>query len=479
MTRNVILFELNEVPFRVLDYFNAARPDSFLARASARMQQYRTSIPLDHGQLDPWISWATLHRGVTDANHGILHLGQNLRRADAEYPPAWQILHRAGISTGVFGSLHSSALPPDYREYAFYLPDYFAAKADAHPAGLQSFQEFNLAMTRASTRNVSRGLDMRAGAQFLAQSPFLGMKPSTAFAIARQLAMEVRRPEAKIRRRNMQPLLMYDLFERQLSRTQPSFATFYTNHVAAAQHRYWAAAFLDAPADVDPGWRTRYANEIAEAMSVFAMLLRRLARWVHHHPDYVIVIAGSMGQDGIPAQKTYEFLTVVDPARFFRAMGVPDGAWALRPAMAPCLSVDIAPEHRDRFRQRLLATRIDGFTMVKDHRTFHPLCFDEQDDTFMLYIAIDSYSGPPYASVGEMTMPLDALGLGMMAHEDGVNCTAQHVPEGMLLVYDPKRRFAASARPLVSVLDVLPSLLENFGIERPAYLRGQPTISFG
>ena len=478
MARSIILFELNEVPFQVLDHAVQSDPYGFLDRATARMRQYRTELTVDYGQLDPWISWPTLHRGVPDGKHGILHLGQNLSRADAEFPPVWQILQENGVSTGVFGSLHSSAVPADYNDYAFYLPDYFATDAVAHPPSLGAFQEFNLAMTRASARNVDRGLGLGAAAGFLARAPQLGATPGTAIAIAQQLAREARAPEAKIRRRNIQPRLMYDLFEHQLDATRPQFATFYTNHVAAAMHRYWAATFEDAPAQMDAGWRKQYCQELPAAMNVFSGILRRLLKWVHAHPDYVVIVAGSMGQGAVEAQTTYEFLTITDGGRFFTEMGLPEGSWKLRPAMVPCVSVDVEPEAREAFRARLAGMAINGVPMIKDHRTFHPLCYDEQDGTFMLYVAMDSYDGPQFAADGERRVSFEDLGLGMMAHEDGVNCTAQHVPEGMLLVYDPRQKFDGSARETLPVLDVAPSLLTNFGIAPPGYMTGSPSLSF-
>ena len=105
--RKVILFELNEVPYPVIDEYCRRKPGSFLAKALPRCAQYVT-VAADQLQLDPWITWATLHRGVADVDHGVLHLGQDLDRTDAAFPPLWTIARDGGRSVGVFGSLHSS-----------------------------------------------------------------------------------------------------------------------------------------------------------------------------------------------------------------------------------------------------------------------------------------------------------------------------------------------------------------------------------
>jgi hypothetical protein len=71
--KKIILFELNEVPYKVIDYYCRIRPNSTLARILAEGEQFET-VTEDQLALDPWISWPTLHRGVPDTMHHILHL---------------------------------------------------------------------------------------------------------------------------------------------------------------------------------------------------------------------------------------------------------------------------------------------------------------------------------------------------------------------------------------------------------------------
>ena len=155
MTRRIMLFELNEVPWRIVDEFVADHPTSALARLLPRTRCY-TSIAADRGHLSPWTTWPTLHRGVNDEQHMISAFGQDRTEADTSFPPVWRTLRGAGVSVGVCGSLHSFPTPPDLDGYAFYLPDPFATESTAHPADLVPFQEFQLMMVRASARNVSK-----------------------------------------------------------------------------------------------------------------------------------------------------------------------------------------------------------------------------------------------------------------------------------------------------------------------------------
>jgi len=43
--QKVILFELNEVPVKILDYFVKARPNSWLAKSAPFRKSYSTFVP--------------------------------------------------------------------------------------------------------------------------------------------------------------------------------------------------------------------------------------------------------------------------------------------------------------------------------------------------------------------------------------------------------------------------------------------------
>lgn len=79
----------------------------------------------DQVELDPWISWPTLHRGVIDEEHQIFHLGQSLEYADEHYAPIWRLLSSQGVKVGVMGSLHSSNIPQDVASKRLLCPGHF------------------------------------------------------------------------------------------------------------------------------------------------------------------------------------------------------------------------------------------------------------------------------------------------------------------------------------------------------------------
>jgi hypothetical protein len=222
--RNVILFELNEVPWKIVNSYCHTHPDSTLATVLPHCHKFETVTP-DEGHLSPWITWPTFHRGVVNTKHGIRDFNQDLSAINAAYPSVWEILQRNSVTTGVFGSLHSSPVPQNYRDYAFFVPDPFSTTTTAHPQSVESFQTFNLAMTRESTRNVSSSIALKAGATVLAKWPRLGFKAATFLRIGKHLIDERRRPWVKTRRRTYQVLLAFDVFMKQLTTTRPNFSS--------------------------------------------------------------------------------------------------------------------------------------------------------------------------------------------------------------------------------------------------------------
>lgn len=469
----IILFEMNEVPFRVIDYYCERRPNSALAQVVRSADQYET-VTKDELALDPWISWPTLHRGVPDAQHRILHLGQPLGSTNKGYPPIWQLLRSGGASVGVFGSLHSSAAPEDVSSYAFYVPDYFDNDVFTHPVSLRSFQTLNLKMTRDSARNVARKVPIGAAAEFVMRAPALGVRARTALRLAKHLALELVRPAVRIRRRNLQPLLSMDLFLRQLEKSQPDFATFYTNHVAASMHRYWGAAFPEDFADgvLESVWTAKYESEIFAAMDTLDDLLAALKAFLDRHSDYRLVLASSMGQAAIEARHTYEFLTVTDLAQFMAGLGLRESEWQAKPAMVPCQCVVVVPEKREEFLTSLHALSIDGARAIESVSPTAPMSFDESaPNFFQVFIQFDHYEGDGSGDLAGERIKLSEIGIGTMAHEDGVNCTAQHIPNGSLLIYNPTQpRPRTSKREVVSTTAIAPMLLKHFGMTPPEYM---------
>jgi hypothetical protein len=455
-SRKTVLFELNEVPYKVLRRFARQQPQSATAQLLSDGQCFST-LAADEGELSPWVTWPTLHRGTTV--HGIRDLGQDLSAADAEYPPLWHLLARSGVRVGMFGSMHSYPLPADLSRFAFYLPDTFAAGPEAHPSRLSDFQRFNLAMTAKNGRNVTRGLAGREALAFLRSAPALGLSAASVAKAARQIASERINPARAVRRRSLQAVFAFDFFRAALTRTKPDCAFFFANHVASAQHRYWPAAFPEDYSEQwwSAEWAATYADEIDCAMAETDRMLAWLLRFVRAH-GYSLAVLGSMGQTANDWDMTARSqLLLRDPARLMSALGVE--RWERRPTMEPIYT--FALDDPARAARALSTLAICG----------SPIRVTNDAETLTFELGQMNLVAPAVTLAGRDYGPAE-LGIENVEVQDEVGSAAGHTAEGAMIVYGAGRSVVETP---VSTLEIAPALLKAFGVEplehmlRPPY----------
>ncbi len=464
MPGRIILFELNEVPFKILDDFGRRHPTSTIGQHVPRCTQFTTQS-VDRGHLSPWRTWPSVHRGIPDYSHMITDFGQELHDVDREYPPLWQILVQHRIPTAVCGSLHTHPLPANVEDYAFYLPDVFAAGPECFPRSLEVFQDFHLRMVRESARNVSSKVAWLPALRLLNSAVQLRFRPRTFMDVGKQLLAERLHPHRSVRRRNIQAQLAFDVFMGQLKRTRPAFATFFTNHVAAAMHRFWAATYPEDYEEFHYGttWVSQYRHEIDHALWCFDSMLRRLIRYVHEQPDYKIWIATSMGQAATTAHPLETQLYLVDCRRFMATMGLAVRDWQQQPAMLPQANFRVTPAAENTFRRQLNHLAIDQVPVAYREANGGFFSIDFGHENLHLRASLATLAGCP--------MPYEALGLQLVKIEDKSGASAYHVPQGCLLIYDPKSHSSqASRRESIPHVAIAPTILREFLRSAPSYM---------
>lgn len=315
--RPVLMYELNEVPWEVIDFYSLRNPGSCLADI-VKISKCYTTCTVDVGELHPWVTWPTLHRGVDNTVHKIEFLNQDLSEASA-YPPIWETASKAGLRVGVFGSLQSYPVPQD-TEYAFYVPDTFAPAPDAFPACYVPLQELNLHQTAADGGIIS---DIKPSLRTVANALRLfqvGLSLKTVFRITRQLALERVDAAYKTRRSVLQAPIQFDAFKHALRKTRPDLCTFFTNHVAGMMHRYWRHTFPEHFGD-GPGIKT---DPVRSSNIEFAMRIAdEQIAYLKEYADSVgasLLIVSSMGQEAIH-RRGGDQARILDFAKFVNAIG--------------------------------------------------------------------------------------------------------------------------------------------------------------
>jgi hypothetical protein len=455
----IILFELNEVPQKIVEYYILTQPNSWLAKNYAVLKKFN-SYTENPGQLNPWNTWPTLHRGVDSSQHGILDLNQNLEQQNKNFPAIWQVLAENKISTGVFGSLHSYPLPIKLSDYAFYVPDVFAQSPECWPKKVETFQEINLGLSRKSARNVSRQVPKKALINLALKAPSLGIKTSTIKNIGQHLLQERKEAWKSTRRRTIQSAISFDIFFKLLKQKKPAFTSFYTNHVAACLHRYWAAAFPTAFEinQYPQEWIERYDQEILYALNKADKMMEALAGFVNRHPEYKLIILSSMGQDAVKARPIYTQLYITDHQKFIQNFGVTDAIKSI-PAMLPQFNLKLNEVQLKTFTENAKKTFING----------KPLRFRTHDEGHISIEMGHINQSEINFKIGENLIKPELSGLENVAIADQSSTTADHIPEGIFYTYHPSFKSSIKADTVLETCTIFPTLLNNFGLTAPDY----------
>jgi hypothetical protein len=269
-----------------------------------------------------------------------------------------------------------------------------------------------------------------------------------------------------VRRRTYQVVLAFDIFMKQLKSTKPDFATFFTNHVASSMHRFWAACF---PGDYDTfefedEWVETYRNEIHFTMSKFDEFFKALVHFVNRHPEYTLWVCTSMGQAPTIAKPLETQLYIADMPRFMKQLGLDASEWEKRPSMLPRYNLFVTESRAAKFREKVQKLVINGRPVEFYEAANHFFCIRLGHE--------DLYEKPQYVKLNGQEITFEDMGLINEEIEDKSNTTAYHIPQGSLFIYNPKDQHPKdTGRSQVSTLDIAPTILKNFSVPVPEYMK--------
>ncbi len=449
---SIIMYELNEVPWAIIDWYVARKPESNIACILGCSRSYTTNST-DQGELHPWVTWPTLHRGVNNTVHGIEFLNQDLTEASA-FPPLWETAAAAGKKVGVFGSLQSYPVPQN-QTYAFYVPDTFAPKPDAYPAKYEALQELNLRQTASDGGIVSSVKIDRSVFSNVVRLFRVGLSIRTVFRIAKQLMRERINPAYKTRRAVFQAPIAFDVFLHAFKNNPPQLSTFFSNHVAGMMHRYWKHGLQNNKSDHNPD--PVRAGNIEFAMDVADEQIGRL-RNLADRTRAQFVILSSMGQAPIE-RRGGDQLRIEAIDRFVSAIGF-HAPYTSQLAMHPDFNFSFeANDHAELFAELVKKVKLpDG----------RPLAYKVNVSGATVNIGVAqprSSTGEDFISIAdsEKEVPFVQAGLRRFARDIG---TAYHIPEGIMIWYDAESKPDMS-RSNIDSRAIRSQILAAIGIDEP------------
>jgi hypothetical protein len=426
---SVLLYELNEVPWEIIDLYVENRPDSHVARLVAKAEN-RTTHTNDPDHLSPWGTWPTFHTGLHRAEHNSHQLGQDPETFRGTN--IWDVAEAAGKSIGLFGALQTWP-PRPFRHGAFYVPDTIARTPETIPTSLEGFQRFNLSMTNELGFSADQPLSLpglaSAGLGLVAR----GMTPWSSLRLAGHLARERREARYKAGRSIMQALPAFDLFWRLQRKHKPDLSIFFTNHVAGMMHRFWGDTF---PAYAEKyGYQADpiYGEFVIEAMDIFDHQLGRIMRYLDANPDTVLIVAASMGQGPIPYNHIGETYVIEDTDAFAAALKLGPASKGM--AMYPMNALEFPSHEAAKNAGELLGLiEVGGHPLIDEVEVFgesvtYKIRAEYNQETLPRDL---EYRTSPGGEPIQAT--LEDLGWDTAKRLGGGN-TAYHVPDGIYITY--------------------------------------------
>ena len=423
--RPVLLLEINEVPWRLIDRFAGHEALPHLRRFFERSQTYSTNST-DTGELSPWVTWPTFHRGIPNTEHGVQFLGQD--PATFKGTPIWEEYRNRGHSIGLCGSLQSWP-PRDPGPGGFYIPDTFAKDERCIPAWVEPFQKFNLKQTGSNARVVNEGsLYEGDSLKFVLSLPRMGIRAATAASVAQQLVGERFDKSMLARRPTFQCILAWDIFRKLFDPTRPpAFSTFFTNHIAGIEHRYWDHIF---PEDFGKPENGSYPHRetMLFGLKVLDQILEETMEFCEANPELLVVYAASMGQ-GPKVWKRYDgyVMTIPRVGELMLACNLTPADFEPLLAMVPQICVQIADPRKRQTTRELL----ENATPASGEKFFS---IEENGDRLSISLVTPRKADIEAGSfrLGDRSLKWQDAGMQANSVETG---TGYHIPEGSMAVY--------------------------------------------
>jgi hypothetical protein len=252
----------------------------------------------------------------------------------------------------------------------------------------------------------------------------------------------------------------------QLKRNKPAYTTFFTNHVASTMHRYWGATFPDEYEDNSPltrEWIEKYNGEIIFTMKKADEMIRRLVEFVNQNPDYNLWILSSMGQAAFEAEAIETQLYISDMQKFMDFFGVNKTEWTSRPSMLPQFNMMVNENKCKNFDEQLSNVTINGEKLGFRQKAAGFFAIDLGHHNLNDETTKVEYMGKPLENFRDM-------GLDNVEITDKSGATAYHIPQGSMIVYNPKETHQKQGTTQLSTLDIAPTILNNFGIKPKEYM---------
>ena len=449
--RPMILLEFNELCPSLLDKWMGEGKLPNFRRFYQASDVFVSEADSDAPALEPWIQWYSLHTGLAYSEHQVFNLTDG---PEAGFPDIWGMLREGGYKTFNCSSMNAKN---DGAANAVFLPDPWCTTERATPDELNVYYEFVRGQVQEYT-NPDQDSGLARAARFVKFMATHGLSFQTISAIISQVAKE-KTGNGRIgwKRATILDRLQTDVFMHSFDKYQPDFSTFFLNSTAHYQHSYWRymdpAAFVDKPSAED---LETYKDAILYGYQCMDQVLARFIA-LADKKNVTLVLASALSQqpfledEGEGGRRYYRPKNM---EKLLETFGIE--AKKVQPVMTHQYSMQFEDDPKIEHAVEILKS-----VTYKGER-----CFEVRTDGDRLYFGCKIYRRAEpgaqlnYVQSGETkSVALEDLFYLMDIVKSGC-----HHPDGILWI----RTGAGKVHDQrVSILDVLPTILDYFDVPRP------------
>ncbi len=307
LTKRLILLELNEINFDVVNKYIAADPSRFPAlKKLLSGSSIRTSCEKKYEELEPWIQWASVHTGKTYEEHSIFRLGDMV---GSHVPQIFEQLEQAGYKVGAISAMNAENR---LRQPAYFIPDPWTKTA-------ADSSWWSQALGQA----VSQAVNDNAQARITPKSALMVLLCLLRFARVKHYGKYLSLVLASRRKPWLKALLLdlllHDVHWSLFNSKQPNFSTLFLNAGAHIQHHYFfnAEPLRKDSLNKNPAW---YVSEEEDPLADVLGLYDMIVREYFARTDTDVVLATGLAQKPYNQVKFYYRLN--KHADFLRELGI-------------------------------------------------------------------------------------------------------------------------------------------------------------
>lgn len=405
--------------------------------------------------LEPWIQWPTVHSGLTYQEHGIFNLGDGHRLT---FPSVASILESNGYRCGIFGSMNVNCEDTE----GYFIPDPWNHEGSVAPEELRPYFEVVSKQVRESSANA--GLTARDLARLAAFLLTHGASFSTAAFAFGQITRELRDPGIKWRRAEVLDHIQYDVFRHANRRYKVDFATFFCNSVAHFQHYYWRN--MTPEIFDDPPVSTDHSSLRDAILSGYQSLDTIVGRTVKDHPESTVVLCTALSQRPWTDTTKCTFRPKDFPT-LLKSFGLASLGPKVQTVMAEEFYLQFPDADSADTAMNTLSNLSVGNTKlmhVSRENSTTIFCGCAVNDGALINESICLTDGPALGTISDYFHMIHTMRSG------------RHDPIGSVWIAKGQHRIHEKTAPLIQVA---PTILREFGISSPSYMRGEPLALSG